>query len=73
MNQRKTTKSNLKSLDFSKEIKKYKAFSEKKELNFGRCSHRDVHFDKGYLVCPCGSSWSGERLNELFDFFTKKK
>lgn len=65
--------SKLKPLDFTREVKKYKAFSEKKELNFDKCDHSKVEYKNGALVCPCGASWSGPRLQELFDFLTKKK
>ena len=65
--------SKLKQLDFSIENKKYKALNEKKEINFGKCSHSEVKFQNDLLVCPCGSAWGGPRLQELFDLFTKKK
>ena len=71
MNQKKTTK--LNPLDLTKEVERFEAFSEKKEVKFDKCQHKGVKFQDGQLVCPCGASWSGPRLQELFDLLTKKK
>jgi hypothetical protein len=66
-------KSKLLPLDLKEEIEKYEAKGEKKEINFGKCKHKDATVKNGMLVCPCGSCWSGARINELFDFFKKRK
>ncbi len=68
--QKRTSESNLPPLDLEEE-KKFEAFGEKKEIKFEKCSHKNVKFQDGMLICPCGASWSGPRLNELFDLFTK--
>ena len=60
-------------LDLTEDNDKFEARHESKEINFGKCDHHQVHFQNGMLVCPCGSAWSGPRLQELFDLFTKKK
>ena len=60
-------------LDFDGEVKKYKAFSEKKDVKFDRCDHKRVKFVDGGLLCPCGATWTGTRLQEVFDILTKKK
>lgn len=45
-------------LDFSKEVEEYKAFEEKKEVNFPACKHRDTKIVDGWLRCKCGNSWT---------------
>lgn len=73
MNQKKTTNSKVKPLNFDQEVKKFKAHQEKTDLNFQKCDHKGVRFIEGTLVCTCGAAWMGSRLQELFDLFTKKK
>lgn len=73
MNQKKTTRSKLPPLDLKEEADKFKALYETKEIKFDRCKHKNVKFQNGMLVCPCGASWSGPRLQELFDLLAKKK
>ena len=34
-----------------------------------RCTHKDVKFVNGELRCPCGNSWMGTNLHELYKFF----
>jgi hypothetical protein len=60
-------------IDLKEDNEKFEAHHESKEITFGRCTHKNAHFQNGMLVCPCGSAWSGNRLDELFDLFTKKK
>ena len=59
-------------LDLKEDVEKYDAFTEKKEINFTKCDHKGVRFEKGKLICTCGVGWEGERLNELFELLTKK-
>lgn len=59
-------------LDLKEEVEKYEAFTEKKELNFTKCDHKEVKFVGDGLRCVCGAGWQGERLNELFELLTKK-
>ena len=66
-------KSKLTPLDLKEEVEKFEAFSEKKEIKFDRCKHKDVKYVDGKIVCPCGAAWAGPRLQELFDLLTKKK
>jgi hypothetical protein len=69
----KDTKSKLPPLDLKEEKDKYEALYETKEVKFEKCKHKGVKFQNGMLVCPCGASWSGPRLQELFDLLTKRK
>ncbi len=73
MNQKKTTESKLPPLDLTEDVTKFEALSEKKEIKFVKCPHKKVKFVDGKLVCPCGAVWTGNRLNELFDFLIKRK
>lgn len=59
-------------LNVKEDVEKFDAFSETKEINFTKCDHKQVKFEQGRLRCVCGSSWEGERLNELFELLTKK-
>ena len=72
MKNQKTTNSKLPPLDL-KEEEKFEALSEKKEVKFVKCPHKDVKFLNDKLICKCGAVWSGSRLQELFDLLTKKK
>lgn len=45
---------------------------QKTELKFVRCSHKKISFVNGELRCPCGNSWIGPNLHELYKFLTKK-
>jgi len=60
-------------LDLKEEADKFEALYETKEVKFDKCKHKGVSFKNGMLICTCGASWSGPRLQELFDLFTKKK
>ena len=64
--------SQLKNLDFKEEKERYDIHSEKKDVSFKKCSHKDVEYKDGMLRCPCGASWSGPRLQELFDNLKKR-
>jgi len=50
---------------WDKEAKKFDSFRESKEVNFKRCKHKKAKVVNNELRCPCGSAWSGPRLNEL--------
>lgn len=53
--------------------KRFKQFSEKKELNFKRCNHAHAEVIDGKLICPeCGNAWTGPRLNELIDLLKER-
>jgi len=49
-----------------KEVAKYDAHQEVRPTNFKKCTHKQVKFVDGQLKCSCGASWSGPRLNELY-------
>lgn len=40
--------------------------NETKEITLLKCSHKQVSHVNGILRCTCGASWSGPRLNELY-------
>ena len=63
----------LKPLELKEDNKRYKARHESKKVKFEKCPHNKVEFKHGALVCPCGASWTGARLQELFDLLTKRK
>lgn len=52
---------------------KIDSFNEKKEVEFKECGHSSVKFKSGELVCECGASWAGQRLNVLYKLLTKKE
>jgi len=72
MSRKKTTRSKLPPLDFTDDVTRYEARQEKEDINFNKCNHSNVKFQRGMLICPCGASWDGPRLNELFDLLTRK-
>ena len=45
---------------------RYKAREEVQEVSFTTCSHKDVFFTHGELRCPCGASWGGRNLEQLY-------
>lgn len=61
------SKNNLPPLDFSEDKAKLKAHEEVREIEFRNCKHKDVKYADGSLKCSCGVSWTGPRLNELYD------
>ena len=67
------SKKKLPPLDLKEEAEKFEALSESKEVKFVKCNHSKVKFAKDGLLCPCGAYWMGSRLQEMFDFLTKKK
>lgn len=40
---------------------------ERTELHFKRCSHKNVKFDNGKLLCTCGAGWQGPKIAELYE------
>lgn len=59
--------------EIAKETKKYKAYSETKELPQTKCDHfGKVKMINGELRCSCGAGWSGANIDQLFDRFMKK-
>lgn len=65
----------LQPINHNDDIKEYQAYSEKKEIVFPHCTHKDIQFlkDRHELVCKCGVAYSGERLNELYETLTKNQ
>lgn len=65
---------NLPPLNHDEDIKQFEAHSEKKEINFTGCTHKDIQFnkEKHELRCKCGVAFTGERLGELYSALTKK-
>lgn len=65
---------NLPPLNHDEDIKQFEAYSEKKEINFEHCTHKDIQFnkEKHELRCKCGVAFTGERLGELYSILTKK-
>lgn len=53
------------------EGKKYEASSEKKELDFNKCKHKDVKIDGNTLKCSCGAVWQGAGIDKLQKILTK--
>jgi len=62
----------LKPLDLKEDVERYEARSEQKDVKFERCDHKDIKAVKDRLICSCGAVFTGSRLKEIFDFFTKK-
>jgi len=59
--------------DIDKEVKKYKAFSERTELPSTKCDHKGkVKIIDGELRCSCGAGWRGPEIDTLFDYFMGK-
>ncbi len=58
-------------IEHTEDIQKYSARVETKEVDFKNCKHTNVRFKDGDLVCDCGASWSGPRLDELYKLLKK--
>lgn len=67
--------SKLPPLNLKEDVEKFEALSEKTEIAFQRCKHKQAEYDKdrGEVRCPCGASWTGARLNELLAAFKLDK
>lgn len=48
-------------LDFKEEVEKYEALSERKEVFFKKCPHKQTKLTDNGLRCACGVSWYGPR------------
>lgn len=64
-------KTNLPPLNLEPDVSDYKAFAEKTEVSFTKCSHKNIRFQNDSLLCQCGVGFTGPRLNELYEALTK--
>ena len=55
-----------------KEAQKFKAKSEYKKLKFRKCNHKKAIITDRELRCPCGATWTGPKLIELYKLFGGK-
>ena len=52
--------------------KEYQPYSETRKVTLKRCSHKEARIENGQLRCKCGAVWTGFRLSELQEFFSKR-
>lgn len=69
--------SKLPPLNFAKEIKRLdkhdvKVHTEKKNVEFENCNHKQAKIVNNELRCPCGAVWTGPNLIRLFEYFQKQ-
>lgn len=48
-------------LDFKEEVENYEALSERREVEFNKCPHKQTKLTDRGLKCSCGASWYGPR------------
>lgn len=61
-----TQSENLQPLNLDEEVQKYEAFAETTEVSLKKCKHKTVRYEKNAIICTCGASWTGSRLDELY-------
>ncbi len=67
------SKDKLPPINTREDVAKYQALSEEKKLNFKKCDHSDLSYEKQSLRCnKCGASWGGPRLDELYKLLTER-
>lgn len=65
--------SKLAPLHLDEEVEAYDAFSERREINFPVCNHRNkVKLKDGILKCQCGAGWRGRGVHELYILLTRQ-
>jgi hypothetical protein len=57
--------------NLKEDIKKHKAYTESTEVKFKHCKHKKSKLINNEIRCGCGASWSGPRIEELFNLLTK--
>lgn len=53
-------------LELQEEVDQFKAYKEVTDLNFRKCSHKDVKYSNGQLRCVCGAAWAGSGIDRLY-------
>ena len=47
----------------------YDGDKQSTNVEFKRCTHSKVEFKNAELRCPCGASWVGTNLHDLYTHF----